>query len=234
MFLLIVSIIATFAAPLPYLWWRVASSNRHGFFYDKILPNIDRLVFLCLGAIMLVYLVPANFKSIGWASLGVTALFVFVPWLLTSQLPRLGRETGEKIFMAVALSGIGAHALLDGAAIFSFSDPALTQLVTPMIILDRLTLGFLTFSLLYPRVGKWGGLAGIAAIAALTVAGNQFVGLVLAAVGGPAGVAFINSVLVGLVLYMTVKHAIFTKGLCAVHHYAHMKHVHAHGDHTHA
>ena len=228
-----ISIIATFAAPVPYIWWRLASTKRHGFIYERVLPNIDRLVFLCLGAVMLIYLVPANIKVLGWTSILITGVFVALPWFLVSVLPRVGAQSGDGVFLTVALAGIGAHAVLDGAALFSFGVPELSRIVTPMIVLDRLTLGFLTFSLLYPRVGKLGGMAGVATIALLTVAGHHFVELILPAVGGPGGVATINSILVGLVLYMTVKHAIFTKGLCAVHHYAHMKNVHAHGEHHH-
>lgn len=179
--------------------------------------HLPRYVYALLALLAAIGIVPPAFNALGWASLAALGFGLVAPWA-SKRLVKDGvrkfrpigaRQSDTGLFLvALGLGGIALHSFLDGAVLFSFGAPSASPILAPLVLLDRVTLGFVAWALLMPLGGRVTGAVGLVVIAAMTALGYAAVGFITAQLAFDPVVAWINAALSGVVLYLMISHAV--------------------------
>ena len=225
--LLLLAIVLTCAAPLLVsALARVRPQTDPACAEPLHLPGYAYAVLAGLAAIGIV---PAAFSALGWHAVLAVGFGLLAPWGVRlvferAAAPRRGAvpaasegirfrspapqapQTGLAL-LALGLGGIALHSFLDGAVLFSFGAPSASPVLAPLVLLDRVTLGFVAWALLLPLGGRLMGAVALAVISGMTALGYVAVGFIAARLVGDPVVAWINAALSGVVLYLMISHA---------------------------
>lgn len=223
--LLILAILLTCAAPLLVAALARVRPQPHPACAEPLhLPGYAYAVLAVLAAIGIV---PAAYAALGWHALLAIGLGMGGPWVLKRAVSDVNARRAARraptfhllsepvaktsdvglALVALGLGGIALHSFLDGAVLFSFGAPSASPILAPLVLLDRVTLGFVAWALLLPLGGRLVGAVGLVMIATMTALGYAAVGFVSAQLAGDPIVAWLNAVLAGVVLYLMVSHA---------------------------
>lgn len=126
---------------------------------------LDGLMYLAVPALVLWQVLPHAWEQYGLLALLVMAVGVVTPNLIERMSRALAPHT-DSLAILGGLTGLGVHALLEGAALAP--DGAS---VTAAVILHRLPVGLVIWWILRPRYGFAMGALGIGGIGAVTLAG---------------------------------------------------------------
>ena len=170
--------------------------------------HLPRLVYLVVGLLAAVGIVPQLMRTLGYFAVVPMAGGLALAWIAHRLAHGHSSEAaGGAALAALALGGVALHSFLDGALLFSFGQPETARFLAPLVLLDRVTIGLVAWSLTAPLGGAWAGIASLLALAATTVAGYVGVEFVVAKLADDPVVGSLNAGLAGIVLYLILAHA---------------------------
>ena len=143
MIALIASFFSLFVGPLVYQTFGPLRRT------DKIVTGI---VLVVVASTILFEIIPSTYRSIGFASI-LLCLIGFVGPTLIEKSFRQAADTTHKLTILLGITGLLAHAFIDGVAIQSSSSSDANGL-TLAIILHRLPVGLTIWWLLKPLLGE--------------------------------------------------------------------------------
>jgi uncharacterized membrane protein YraQ (UPF0718 family) len=143
--------------------------NRFAGRASGLLSGLDGFVFVAIGGLVLVHVLPESYENAGWGALVVALLGVLGPIFIENRLHKAARKV-HTFALILAVIGVAAHALADGVILAESSDSGLPLAV----VLHRLPEGLMVWWLLRPTYGS-------------LVAGSVLVGIGVATIGGYLG-----------------------------------------------
>lgn len=135
-----------------------------------ILLWLDRLTFAAIAAVLFLHVIPESFEHAGWPVLVLLVLGFAVPTLAEKAL----HAAAEKVHMAtlsLGMLGLIVHGLLDGLSLTENSALLSHGALPALVILHRLPVGQLIWSLLYPSFGRGIAVLTLALVAAASIIG---------------------------------------------------------------
>jgi uncharacterized protein len=171
------------------------------------LPVLDGFVFVSVGGLVLLHIIPNGLHSAGWGA-GVAALCGLLGPGLGERLAHRAAERVHILFLGVALVGFGVHALLDGVALSSAS--GLVSAVALAIVIHRLPDGLTIWWLLREPYGARVASAALGLTAATTVAGYVAGGAILT--GHGRWLALVQSFVGGSLIHVVLHRPRTTAG----------------------
>lgn len=198
--MLLLSILALFAGPLLYQWLR-----RGGL----IARTVDRVIVALLVAVLALVLVPEVTEGLGYSALALVAVGYFIPGLLEAAV-RDAARTFHFISLFIALAGLFAHALLDGAGLAG-SAVRPTGSLAMAIVLHRFGMGLILWFMVWPAFGRRVAAAVLVLVSLATVLGFVLSGEFSALQQGQ-GVLVVQSLIVGTIVHSLVHRAHVHRG----------------------
>jgi uncharacterized membrane protein YraQ (UPF0718 family) len=170
MILLLASILALIAAPVVY---RLARSTA------PTLAALDGFVFVAIGGVALLHIIPSTVKEVGWIALGVAILGLIGPTWIERALDRAASKAHTATVM-LALLGLVVHGFLDGVAIASGGEEAdrAMKMLSLAVVLHRFPEGLTVWWLLRPAYGAPWALSALGFLAMATVVGFVLAGAI--------------------------------------------------------
>jgi hypothetical protein len=160
------------------------------------LDVIDRVLFAIVVVLVLWKLLPHAIEDAGWIALAVTA----VTWLVLFLADRALRTRANRADQAatwLALAGVAAHEAVDGVALATSGDAALSW----TLVLHRLTVGLAVWLMIRQQHGRAVAIAGLAILAVVTVIG-YLVGARLAEALEGQWAGFLQAAVAGALLHL--------------------------------
>ena len=129
--------------------------------YKKACKALERLIFIAVGALVVLHLLPESYEVAGWTTILAALSGMFLP----SILERLWQSQARSIHLIsvlVSVAGLAVHSMMDGAAIalpehathcHHGHDHAHDHFLPLAVILHRLPVGILLFGMFYPKHG---------------------------------------------------------------------------------
>jgi hypothetical protein len=170
---------------------------------DKWVRLVDSFVYLAVPVLVGLQVLPGALEGRSALPLVLLAAGLLVPSLFERASRSIGEHT-DRAALAVGLSGLALHALLEGAALPTAArgDVAFGA----AIVVHRIPVGLVLWWLVSPRWGGWAGGAAVGALVALTVIGFAAAGGFVTSLGG-AGIELYQAFVAGSLL-----HVVFHQG----------------------
>lgn len=204
--MLLLSILALFAGPLLYQWLR-----RGG----RLARTVESAVVAVLVVVVVFLLVPDSWHELGIASLALILAGYLVPGLLELAVRRAAHAF-HMMSLVLALLGLLAHAMLDGAGLVTAGEGQASASLGWAIVLHRFGMGLVLWFMVQPVFGRRWALAVLLLVSLATIAGFWLSDPLLSMDDG-AIVHFIEPLIIGTIIHSLV----------------HRGHAHAPGDGTH-
>ena len=199
--MLLLSIILLFVGPVLYQWLR-----RGGF----VAKAFDSLIIAVLVILMAFMLIPESWAELGYWSIALMLGGYLVPGVL-EHLVKRAAHTLHVVSLLLALAGLAAHAMLDGAALTINNGTGMSNLPLA-VVLHRVGVGMMLWMMVQPVFGKRAAFAVLGFVALATLGGYQLSELVLGMEG-----AFVLSVVQAIIIGM-IAHSLIHRGHMASHH----------------
>ena len=161
MLYLIASFVALLAGPLCYRY--LATS-------DGLQKGLDGFIFVSLGGLVLIHILPELIEHGGWLSLLFIVIGIWGPSASEKLFHRYSDIT-HKVTLYLGVFGLLLHTLTDGGALVLASRPENSHLLALGIILHRLPVGIAIWWLLKPQVGTRIAASVIAIMMLMTATG---------------------------------------------------------------
>lgn len=197
MTLLIVSLAMLALSPLVY----------HGATrFKRTWGAIERVLALTVTFLVVIHLLPESILIGG----KICAVFALVGLFLPSMLEHIWHDRADKIHiasLAVALLGLALHGMMDGAALATRPGMPGANTLPMAVILHRLPVGVLIWSIFIPRGWKVPAIL-LTAEAIATIAGFSLGEVLLPSPGSPNAiyVAYFQSIVAGSLLHAGFDH----------------------------
>jgi len=159
--LLLLSILALFAGPLLYQWLRKGG---------LVARTVETAVVAVLVLVVVFLLVPDTFAELGLLSLALILAGYLVPGLLEMAIRRAAHAF-HIMSLLLALMGLIAHAMLDGAGLATGSGGQASETLGAAIVLHRFGMGLVLWFMVQPVFGRRWAIAVLLLVAVATVAG---------------------------------------------------------------
>lgn len=193
-YLLVLSLLVLAVGPVLHQLARVTGS---------MLAALDGFVFITIGGLVFIHIVPETYHLAGWPAFAALALGLLGPGLVEHRLGRIARQA-HAVALLLALAGIGLHAFTDGLALGQGGHAHGGEHMLPMaVVLHRLPVGLMVWFLIRPVYGLPLALATLVLIGVATVLGFS---LGEAAIGGMAndGRGLFQALVAGTLLHVVV------------------------------
>lgn len=161
MLYLIASFVALLAGPLCYRY--LASSN-------GLQKGLDGFIFVSLGGLVLIHILPELIEHGGWLSLLFVIIGIWGPTASEKVFHRYSDIT-HKLTLYLGVLGLLLHTLTDGGALVLADQPNNSHLLALGIILHRLPVGIAIWWLLKPQVGSKAASVVLGVMMAMTALG---------------------------------------------------------------
>ncbi len=161
MLYLIASLIALLAGPLSY---RYLTSD-HG-----LQKGLDGFIFVSLGGLVLIHILPELLERGGWLSLLFVVTGVWGP-AASERLFHRYSDVTRKVTVCLGVFGLLLHTVTDGGALVLAAHPDNSDLLALGVILHRLPVGIAVWWLLKPQIGSRNAAVVLAVMMLSTAAG---------------------------------------------------------------
>ena len=161
MLYLIASFVALLAGPLCY---RYMSSG------NGLQKGLDGFIFVSLGGLVLIHILPELIEHGGWLSLLFVIIGIWGPTASEKLFHRYSDIT-HKVTVYLGVFGLLLHTITDGGALVLASSPENSNLLALGIILHRLPIGIAIWWLLKPQVGSRNAAIVLAIMMLMTATG---------------------------------------------------------------
>lgn len=190
--MLLLSLITLFAGPLIYLWLQQRR---------RLAETLDRILVVALLFIIALLLIPEMFAILSW----LAPVLVLLGYLLPGVLERLVRQAAKQLHLAsmiAAAAGLIVHAMLDGAGLAGSKLQGSMGLAL-VIVLHRFGVGMILWMVMRPAFGRRIAWLTLGAVAAATIVGYEFSGLLLP-MAGDTGIAAFQAVIIGTIVHSLI------------------------------
>ena len=119
----------------------------------KILRWLDRITFIAIIAVLFLHVIPESFEYAGNSVLLLLILGFSLPTLAEKALHKAA-ETVHLVTLSIGMLGLIIHGLLDGLSLTENSTLLSQGTLPALVILHRLPVGLLIWSLLRPSFGR--------------------------------------------------------------------------------
>lgn len=190
--MLLLSLITLFAGPLIYLWLQQRR---------RLAETLDRILVVALLFIIALLLIPEMFAILSW----LAPVLVLLGYLLPGVLERLVRQAAKQLHLAsmiAAAAGLMVHAMLDGAGLAGSKLQGSMGLAL-VIVLHRFGVGMILWMVMRPAFGRRIAWLTLGAVAAATIVGYEFSGLLLP-MAGDTGIAAFQAVIIGTIVHSLI------------------------------
>ena len=198
--MLLLALITTFAGPLLFLWL-----SRGG----QLAKTFDRVIVVVLIVLVMTLLLPETLEVLGWMSLWLVLAGYLLPGVL-EFLVRRAAATMHLVSLAVAMSGLLLHAMLDGAGLAS-GQSGMGKELGLAIVLHRFGVGLMLWLIVQPALGTRAAWLTLLGMAAATVLGFEFSERLLP-LASEQSVLIMQAVIIG-----TIVHGLIHRGHAASH-----------------
>ncbi|HET9947797.1 MAG TPA: hypothetical protein VFQ22_02610 [Longimicrobiales bacterium] len=130
---------------------------------------VDGFVYLAVPALVAWQILPEAWEQRSLALVAAVVLGLLAPGAIERLSHALHRHT-DSVALAVGLSGLALHALLEGAALVPTASGVGVAFALA-VILHRVPVGLIVWWLLRPRYGTGAAAAGVAMVSACTLLG---------------------------------------------------------------
>ncbi|WP_133405252.1 metal transporter [Parashewanella tropica] len=146
MLYLIASLMALLAGPICY---RLLASG------SALQKGLDGFIFVSLGGLVLIHILPELIEHGGWLTLLFVAIGMWGP-TMSERIFHRHSELTHNLTLILGVGGLLLHTLTDGGALILAQQPENSTLLALGIILHRLPVGIAIWWLLKPQVGsRW-------------------------------------------------------------------------------
>jgi hypothetical protein len=190
--LLLLSIISLFIGPLLYQWLR------HGGLAARA---IDSIIIAVLIALMAFLLIPESWDELGYWSLALILAGYLVPGLL-EHLIKKAAHTFHLVSLLMALLGLAAHAILDGA-VLTISQGGAGSGLSLVIVLHRFGVGMMLWMMVQPVFGKRAAFAVLGFVSLATIGGYLLSDLVMG-LEGEYAIPVIQALIIGMIAHSLI------------------------------
>lgn len=135
-----------------------------------ILLWLDRLTFAAIAAVLFLHVLPESFEHAGWPVLVLLVLGFTLPTLAEKALHKAA-ETVHLATLSLGMLGLVVHGLLDGLSLTDNSALLSHGTLPALVILHRLPVGQLIWSLLRPSFGRAVAVFTLALVALSSIIG---------------------------------------------------------------
>ena len=195
MFLLIVSVLALFAAPPLYAFFR---KN------DRLFLILDGFIFVAIGGLIVTLIMPHAFAIAGWLTLVFLAAGMGLP-ALSERIFHYSVERTHLAALFLGILGLGLHALTDGAAIGAGRTYVHSSgnLLALGVLLHRIPIGLTIWWFVRPRYGTRVALFLLALIGVGTCIGFALAPAILVPLS-TGGLALFQAFVAGSLLHIVL------------------------------
>jgi hypothetical protein len=190
--LLLLSIISLFIGPLLYQWLR------HGGLAARML---DSIIIAVLIALMAFLLIPESWDELGYWSLALILAGYLVPGLL-EQLIKKAAHTFHLVSLLMALLGLAAHAILDGA-VLTVSQSGAGSGLSLAIVLHRFGVGMMLWMMVQPVFGQRAAFAVLGFVSLATIGGYLLSDFVMG-LEGEYAIPVIQALIIGMIAHSLI------------------------------
>lgn len=191
--MLVLSIIALFAGPLLYQWLRKGG---------RVARTVETTVVAILVLVVVFLLVPDTYHELGILSLALILAGYLVPGLLELAV-RQAAHAFHIMSLFLALLGLVAHAMLDGAGLVTGSEGQASATLGIAIVLHRFGMGLVLWFMVQPVFGRRWALAVLSLVAIATVAG-YWLSAPLLALDDAGIVHIVEPLIIGTIIHSLV------------------------------
>lgn len=177
------------------------------------LELLDSFTVLTVGGLVLLQVVPGALAVGGWPAGLAAALGIASP-VLAEELLQRAAEKVHRLFLVVALLGIGLHALLDGLALAGPHGDEHTSLLALGVVIHSVPVGLTVSWLLLPSYGRLAVIGTILFMVTATVAGFRAAPY-LAVLERGAWLAVLQSFVAGSLVHVLLHRPHLEGGLAA-------------------
>ena len=199
--MLLLSIVLLFIGPILYQWLRKGGLVAKAF---------DTLVVAVLVVLMAFLLIPESWSELGYWSIALMFAGYLVPGVLEHLIKRAA-HTLHIASLLLALAGLAAHAMLDGAALTVSNSPGISNLPLA-VVLHRIGVGMMLWMMVQPAFGRRAAFSVLGFVALATLAGYQLSEVVLGLEGAFA-LSVVQAVIIGM-----IGHSLIHRSHAADHH----------------
>lgn len=178
------------------------------------LELLDSFAVLTIGGLVLLQIVPEALGAGGWPA-GLAVLLGVASPVLAEELLQRAAEKVHRLFLVVALLGIGLHALFDGLALAQPHGDEHTSLLALGVVIHSVPVGLTVSWLLLPGYGRLAVIGTILFMVIATVAGFQSAPY-LAALEGGAWLAVLQAFVAGSLVHVLLHRPHLESELAAV------------------
>ena len=136
----------------------------------KILLWLDRTTFAAIASVLFLHVIPESFEHAGWPVLLLLVLGFALPTLAEKALHRAA-ETVHRATLSLGMLGLVVHGLLDGLSLTDNSSLLSHGTLPVLVLLHRLPVGQLIWSLLRPSFGRAVAIFTLALVALSSIVG---------------------------------------------------------------
>lgn len=165
-----------------------------------LMGALDAFIFVAIGGLVVLHMLPDILESGGWWSLLFLALGMSVPTLLERAFRSIAKQAHAGAMLLAAL-GLGLHGMTDGAALAEVGGQDEHHLLSLGVVLHRLPVGLTIWWLLRPHFGFLIASGVLAGIAFTTLVGHSLAGSWLSFFSGEA-MAWFEALVVGTILHV--------------------------------
>jgi len=172
----------------------------HG--HERAVRVVDGFVYVAVPVLVAWQVVPFALERGGWLVIAVVGAGLLVPTLF-ERLSHAFEHRTDDLAILVGMSGLGLHALLEGAALVPV-DGAVAPAFGWAVVLHRVPVALVIWWLLRPRHGIGIAAIGVGALIAATVLGYVAGAELLSPVHGPGTElyqAFVSGSLIHVVFH---------------------------------
>ena len=166
----------------------------------RLMGGLDAFIFVAIGGLVLLHMLPEILETGGLLSLVFLALGMSVPSLLEQAFRRIARQAHASALLLAAF-GLGLHGMTDGAALAEIGAHDNHHLLAAGVILHRLPVGLTIWWLLRPHFGVLLPSIVLTGIAVSTVLGHSLAENWLIFLSGPS-MAWFEALVVGTILHV--------------------------------
>lgn len=190
--MLLLSIISLFIGPILYQWLR------RGGFAAKAL---DSLIIAALMLLMALFLIPESWAELGYRSVLLIMAGYLLPGLLETLIKKAA-HTLHLVSLFLALGGLAAHAMLDGAAL-NTGNGAMASNLSVAIVIHRFGVGMMIWMMVQPVFGRKVAF-GVLGFATLATVGGYLVSERLLGLEGDSVMPVIQALIIGMIVHSLI------------------------------
>lgn len=166
----------------------------------RLMGALDAFIFVAIGGLVLLHMLPEILESGGWLGLLFLALGMSVPTLLERAFHAIAKQAHAGAMLVAAL-GLAFHGMTDGAALAEVGEHGDHHLLALGVVLHRLPVGLTIWWLLRPHFGVLPAITVLLGIGLSTLLGHSMAESWLTLLDGQA-IAWFEALVVGTILHV--------------------------------